>query len=77
MERPTVFHRRERPETDTTREPTVAPGVAGPRSGACGLGQPASATRRIRLLALVDAGFVPAHARREGPGYSVATGDLR
>ncbi|HLI51479.1 MAG TPA: hypothetical protein VKU87_06755, partial [Thermomicrobiaceae bacterium] len=40
-------------------------------------GSGSSASRRLRLLALVDTGFVPSHARRDGPAYSVATGDLR
>ncbi|HVX30629.1 MAG TPA: hypothetical protein VHA53_09140, partial [Nitrolancea sp.] len=32
--------------------------------------------RRIRLLALVDVGFVPSHARHDGPAYSVSSGDV-
>lgn len=40
-------------------------------------GSGSSASRRLRLLALVDTGFVPSYARRDGPAYSVATGDLR
>jgi NADPH-dependent glutamate synthase beta subunit-like oxidoreductase/NAD-dependent dihydropyrimidine dehydrogenase PreA subunit len=35
------------------------------------------ATRRLRLLALVDIGFVPPHACDDGPGYELATGDAQ
>ena len=40
--------------------------------------RPGSASsRRIRLLALVDVGFVPAPAQRDGPAYAVSSGDLQ
>src|SRR5579884_3033777 len=32
---------------------------------------------RVRLLALVETGFRPAHAQADGPSYAVSTGDLQ
>jgi len=81
MQKPLIFHRNERQTTDgradSARPQELVVG-SPPSAGGCGyLNSHSAASRRLRLLALVDVGFVPQHARRDGPSYSLATGDMQ
>ena len=81
MQKPILFDRRDRQATDPPNHSALPRGSMSesiPREGLCGFsGLDNVAPRRLRLLALVDVGFVPSHARRDGPSYSVATGDMQ
>ncbi|HEX7102633.1 MAG TPA: FAD-dependent oxidoreductase, partial [Nitrolancea sp.] len=66
------FDRRDGLSAGGSRQPTRLQ----PETGRWSRSDDAS-SRRLRLLALVDIGFVPPHARRDGPDYSLATGDMQ
>jgi NADPH-dependent glutamate synthase beta subunit-like oxidoreductase len=78
MQKPKIIDRHNRSASEhPVRLHPLAAQPAQP-AGSCGVAGPQTAdARRLRLLALVDIGFGPAHARREGPGYALVSGDAQ